>query len=319
MERLALEPWDWPEERKQLVEEALQRWDEGLLGEGVWAYLVRQRKKPDKSVPIYITRFVRWLILKGRKWPRLEAGDVRAFLEEARLRGFVGSPLGPVSQSTVERARGALGHFVRFLEWAGVGWPAHVEIPPRGFGETITRRPMPEEEWQALLRKAEEYTPAYWRPVLKVLLVLVGEVGLEVKEVLALWLEDFRKETLLVRGEKLREVPLSPLARKTLEEWMPLRGYLASHRSLPYPQLLLSASKISRGKPMDKFEANWLLREFWAFAGIRPAEGQSRADPVRRLRWRAVRNYLSQGHSKEKVAYWTGMRSLVMPGFWEEG
>jgi integrase len=319
MERLALEVWDWPEERKRLVEEALERWDEGVLSEGVWAYLVRHRKKPDKAVPIYVRHFVRWLVLRGRKWPRLEAGDVRAFLEEARLRGFPGSSVGPVARGTVERARGALVYFVRFLEWAGIEWPRHVEVPPRGFGEKITRRPMPEEEWQELLRKAEEYTPAYWRPVLKVLLVLVGEVGLEVKEALALWSEDFREDTLLVRGERLREVPLSPLARKTLEEWMPLRAYLATHQPLPYPQLLLSASKISRGKPLDKPEANWLLRQFWAFVGIRPTEGQSRVDPVRRLRWRAIRNYLAQGHPKEKVAYWTGMRSLVVPGFWEEG
>ena len=36
------------------------------------------------------------------------------------------------------------------------------------------------------------------------------------------------------------------------------------------------------------------------------------------LRWRAIRRFLKEGHPREKVAYWTGMKSLVVPG-WEEG
>ena len=43
-EGLGLEVWDHPEERRRVVGEALARWDEALLKEALWAYLVRHRK-----------------------------------------------------------------------------------------------------------------------------------------------------------------------------------------------------------------------------------------------------------------------------------
>ena len=43
-------------------------------------------------------------------------------------------------------------------------------------------RAMPEEAYQDLLEKAGAYPLAYWRPLLRVLLVLLGEVGLTVNE-----------------------------------------------------------------------------------------------------------------------------------------
>lgn len=50
-EGLGLEVWDHPEERRRVVGEALARWDEALLKEALWAYLVRHRKKPDRAAP----------------------------------------------------------------------------------------------------------------------------------------------------------------------------------------------------------------------------------------------------------------------------
>ncbi len=317
MQTLGLEDWDYPERRKALVQEALERWDERVLAEGVWAYLVRHRKKPDRNVPILSGRFVAWLALKGRRWPHLEAGDIRAFLEEARNQGFPGSRQAPLSPATVERARGAVGHFLRFLEWAGHPMPAHVDYPPREFIQALGRRPLSEEEWEGLLKRVETYTPAYWRPLLKVLLVLMGEVGITLKEALGLWREDLNGGVLRVRGTRLREVPLPPLARETLEDWLPQRDFLASHRPLPYPQLLLNPSKRSRGKPLSLAEGKWLLREFWKHAGVKVQEGKSRLDPALRLRWRAIRNLLKAGHPREKVAYWTGMRSLAILEGWD--
>ena len=100
-ESLGLEVWDHPEERRRVVGEALARWDEGALKEALWAYLVRHRKKPDRAAPHYVGYFVRWLALKGRRWPHLEPEDPKAFLLEAKERGFPGGERGPLSWGTV--------------------------------------------------------------------------------------------------------------------------------------------------------------------------------------------------------------------------
>ncbi|MDW8358798.1 recombinase XerD [Thermus sp.] len=311
-ERLGLEPWDYPEERRRLVGEALARWDEGLLEEGVWAFLVRTRRKPDREVPPLVRPLARWLALQGRRWPHLEAGDLRAYLLWIKDHGLPGRSRGPLAWATVERARGALGHFLRFLEWAGHPMPPHVEYPPRFAPYAQARRPLTEGEWERLLRLAGEYTPAPWRPLLRVLLVLVGEVGLTAKEAVGLWREDFQGDRLLVRGQRLREIPLFPLAREVLEEWLPLRDYLATHQPLPYPHLLLSPGpRKGKGKPLTYDDAKWLLRELARLAGVGPRGDRSKGDLLHRLRWRGVRKYLQAGYPKEKVAYWTGMRSLV--------
>jgi integrase len=60
-----------------------------------------------------------------------------------------------------------------------------------------------------------------------------------VKEAVELWKEDVREKSLLVRGTRLREVPLSPFAQEVLWDWLPQRDFLASHQPLPYPHLLL--------------------------------------------------------------------------------
>lgn len=50
---LPLEAWDLPEERKRLVGEALASWNERLLAEGVWAYLVRHGGSPTRWFPTW--------------------------------------------------------------------------------------------------------------------------------------------------------------------------------------------------------------------------------------------------------------------------
>lgn len=317
---LPLEVWDIPEERKRLVGEALEVWNERTLAEGVWAYLVRHRKKPDPVVPHMVERFVLWLALKGRKWPALEAGDILAYLLEIKEKGFPGGPPGPLAPATVERARGALGYLWPFLEWAGHPMPPHVEYPPRHFPLLAGRVPVPEEDWARLWQKAEEFNPAYWRPLLKVVLVLLGEVGLHLKEALNLWREDVKEEVLLVRGRRLREVPLSPLAQATLREWLPIRDFLASHQPIPYPELILNpVPRKTRGRPLPHPVVVTLLHELAELAGYREEGGKLRRSLTKRLRWRAIRGYLKAGYPKDKVAYWTGMKSLLLPGDWAEG
>ncbi|GAA6751872.1 recombinase XerD [Thermus antranikianii] len=313
---LPLEAWDIPEERKRMVGEALATWNERVLAEGVWAYLVRHRRKPDTVVPHMVERFVLWLALKGRKWPALEAGDILAYLLEIKEKGFPGGPPGPLAPATVERARGALGYLWPFLEWAGHPMPPHVEYPPRQYPLLSGRVPIPEEVWERVWEATDHFTPAYWRPMLKVVLVMLGEVGLNLREALDLWRDDVRGEVLLVRGRRLREIPLSPLAQGVLREWLPVRDYLASHQPLPFPHLLLSpAPTKNRGKPLTHPTVVVLLKDLLRYAGYKE-EDRARASFAKRLRWRAIRNYLKAGYPKDKVAYWTGMRSLLMPG-WE--
>ncbi len=129
-EGLGLEVWDHPEERKRVVGEALARWDEGVLKEALWAYLVRRRRKPDRVAPHYVGYFVRWLALKGRRWPHLEAEDPKAFLLEAKEKGFPGGERGPLAWGTVERARASLRHLFPFLDWAGHPMPPTCASPP---------------------------------------------------------------------------------------------------------------------------------------------------------------------------------------------
>jgi hypothetical protein len=78
-----------------------------------------------------------------------------------------------------------------------------------------------------------------------------------VKEAVELWKEDVREKSLLVRGARLREVPLCPFAQEVLLDWLPQRDFLASHQPLPYPHLLL---KPAPGKPRGLLEAKWILK-----------------------------------------------------------
>lgn len=134
------------------------------------------------------------------------------------------------------------------------------------------------------------------------------------KEAVELCKGDLREKSLLVRGTRLREVPLPPFAQEVLWDWLPQRNFLASHQPRPYPHLLLKpAPGKARGKALGLLEAKWILKEFASFAGLKPKDKQ-RADLVLALRWRAIRRFLKEGHPREKVAYWTGMKSLVVPG-----
>lgn len=311
---LPLEVWDRAEERRKLVGEALAAWNERVLTEGVWAYLVRKTRRPDRRAPLYIERFLLWLVRQGRRWPDLKADDLKAYLAEIREHGFPGEGKGPLSPVTVERARRAFRHLFGFLEWAGHPMPPHVEFPERDFAHERMLSPMSEEEWESLWAAASTFSPAHWRPLIQVLLVLTGELGLSLKEAIPLWRDDLREEVLLVRGRKLREVPLTPKAREVLTAWLPTRDYLASHQPIPHPHLLVSPSPgKGRGRPIPYTEATWLFRELSRYAGYREADkaGKSRNALVGRLRWRAIRNFLKAGYPRDKVAYWTGMRSLV--------
>lgn len=298
-----------------MVGEALAGWDLQVLGEGLRAYLGRHRKRVDRLAVPYAQRFLLWVRERGSPpYPAWDAEVVPAFLAELKAHGPQGGPAAPLSWHTVRRHWVAIRYLFAFLAWAGHPPPAHLHFPPF---QAMYREGAPhleEREWQALWRAAEAFMPAHWRPFLKVLLVLLGEVGLTMTEACTLWREDvvLRGEAsrLRVRGSREREIPLSPLARKTLGEWLPLRDMLASRQALPHPHLLLNpAPRRWSGRPVDRIYADKLLQQLVQLAGIRDPQG-GRMQVVQRLRWRAVRRLLDQGHPPKEVAYWVGMRFL---------
>jgi integrase/recombinase XerD len=98
-----------------------------------------------------------------------------------------------------------------------------------------------------------------------------------VKEAVELWKGDLREKSLLVRGTRLREVPLPPFAQEVLWDWLPQRDFLASHQPLPYPHLLLKpAPGKARGKPLGLLEAKWSSRSSQASPVSSPRTSRGR-------------------------------------------
>ena len=192
----------------------------------------------------------------------------------------------------------ALRLFARFLDWVGVGWPEGLEWPDRPGEPARVDLALPEEDHERLLRAIPTFPVAHHRPFLQALIPFLGETGLDYRETIGLWRQDYRGESLLVRGRRAWEVPLSPEAR---EAWLPLRDYLASLHPIPYPHLFLRTSEgPERGKP-------------WSLGALVPRHAG--LDHVRNkplaLRYRAVRRLIGRGYPKEKVAYFVGIKRVA--------
>lgn len=310
---LPLDAWDSPEERRHRVGKALEGWDIPLLEEGLRAYLGRTRRRVDSLAVAYARKFLEWLRDRGSSpYPRWPGGVVKEFLEELKLKGSPGGDGRPLTWYTVRRYWVGIRYLFQFLEWAGHPPPAHLEFPPFGWVYRQGAPHLSEREWEALWQAADRFMPAHWRPFLRTLLVLLGEAGLALKEACTVWRDDvvLRGEAsfLRVRGPLEREVPLSPLARKVLAEWLPLRDMLAGQQPLPYPHLLLNpAPRRYRGRPVPPEYATRLLQQTVQLAGFPESERHYMAH---RLRWRAIRRFLAEGRSPREVAYLTGMRTL---------
>ena len=107
---------------------------------------------------------------------------------------------------------------------------ARHEIPPvDAFGRPTKVRRMPyiytQDDIQRLLRAAAQLTPkASLRPITYVTLFsLLASTGLRISEALALQLDDFTSDGLLIRNTKFRKsrlVPIHPTVRKGLERYL---------------------------------------------------------------------------------------------------
>jgi integrase/recombinase XerD len=305
---LGLDPWDDPQGRKALVQEALERGDRGVLVAGMEAFVRRRGRKGDYADRVTVEAFLFFLQREGRRWPRLEPGDLKAFLRELLTKG---NPLAPSPRPYQERSLirvvAALRLFARFLDWAGVGWPEGLEWPDRPGEPARVDLALPEADYGRLLRAVPTFPVAHHRPFLQALIPFLGETGLDYRETVGLWRQDYRGESLLVRGRRAREVPLSPEAREALEAWLPLRDYLASLHPIPYPHLFLRTSEgPERGKPWSLGALVPLVRALFKHAGLDHVKNKPLA-----LRYRAVRRLIGRGYPKEKVAYFVGIKRVA--------
>lgn len=306
-EFIFVDPWGNPEGRRKRVEEALARWDQETLLEGLEAFRRRLGKRGSRVDRAAVEAFLFWLEREGRRWPALEAGDLKGFLRELLLRG---NPLAtapkPYRDKSLVRVLASLRLFARFLDWAGVGWPAHVEWPQNVLNPVRHDLALPEADYQRLLASIPTYPIPQHRPLLQVVVPLMGETGLSYRELCALWLQDYRKDHLLVRG-KVREIPLFPEAQRAIEEWLPLREYLAGLHPIPYPHLLLRTARgKGRGKPLNPTALRILLEGLFHHAGLGGVKQTMRA-----LQYRAVRRFFQRGYPKEKVAYFVGIKRIA--------
>jgi integrase len=305
---LGLDPWDDPGRRKALVQEALERGDRGVLLEGLEQFVRRRGRKGDHVDRLVVEAFLFFLQGEGRRWPRLEPGDLKAFLRELLTKG---NPLAPSPRPYQERSLirvvAALRLFARFLDWAGVGWPEGLEWPDRPGEPARVDLALPEADYERLLQAIPTFPVAHHRPFLQALIPFLGETGLDYRETIALWRQDYRGERLLVRGRRAREVPLAPEAREALEAWLPLRDYLASLHPIPYPHLFLRTSEgPERGKPWSTGALVPLVQALFRHAGLDHVRNKPLA-----LRYRAVRRLLARGYPKEKVAYFVGIKRVA--------
>jgi integrase/recombinase XerD len=275
---------------------------------GMEAFVKRRGRKGDHVDRMTVEAFLFFLQREGRRWPRLEPGDLKAFFRELLTKG---NPLAPSPRPYQERSLirvvAALRLFARFLDWAGVGWPQGLEWPDRPGEPARVDLALPEADYQRLLRTIPTFPVAHHRPFLQALIPFLGETGLDYRETIALWRQDYRGESLLVRGRRAREVPLSPEAREALEAWLPLRDYLASLHPIPYPHLFLRTSEgPERGKPWSLGALVPLVRALFKHAGLDHIKNKPLA-----LRYRAVRRLFARGYPKEKVAYFVGIKRVA--------
>lgn len=297
--------WDDPASRRQKLEAALAAWDEGGLLEGFAAYLARAGVRQPDYYLWTLRNLAAFLRLRDRRWPALGAGDLEAFLAHWLEQG---PPLGGKARrptpGSARKAYAGLGHFARFLEWGGAGWPPHLrfpDIPPHA----PRRDGLGGEEFAWLLGAARAHPAAEWRAFLEAALWLLAE-GVRVGEVHALRLDDLSpdRRRLRVRGRRPRELELSPEARAALARWLEEREALQGLHPLPFPQLLLRPRKWrgdSQGRPVSRTAFVEALHALFGLAGVAGPPGP-------RLLWWAVRRLLGQGLAPAEVA-----RRVAMP------
>lgn len=146
--------------------------------------------------------------------------------------------------------------------------PRH-EVPPRGVFRQRRTRPTPyiwtPQELCLLLQAATQLQPQdSLRPhVYSTLFALLSVTGLRISEALALELDDFDSETLLVRETKFKKSRRIPLHHTTAAG---IQCYLEHRKRVTtgHKRLFISV----RGRPLDRSSVNWVFRRLLKTIGL---------------------------------------------------
>jgi integrase len=147
------------------------------------------------------------------------------------------------------------------------------QVPPRGIFRRRRTRPAPyiwtPQEITLLLQAAARLQPQdSLRPrMYSTLFALLYVCGLRISEALALELDDFDSETLIVRQTKFkksRRIPLHPTAVAGLNR------YVEHRRRVPTRHKLMFISV--RGRPLDRSSVNEVFRGLLKTIGLDPGQ-----------------------------------------------
>jgi integrase/recombinase XerD len=146
--------------------------------------------------------------------------------------------------------------------------PRH-EVPPRGFFRQRRTRPTPyiwtPQEISLLLQAATRLEPQdSLRPhMYSTLFALLYVTGLRISEALALELDDFDSETLLVRETKFKKSRRIPLHHTTAAG---MQCYLERRKRVTTGNKRLFISV--RGRALDRSSVNWVFRRLLKAVGL---------------------------------------------------
>jgi integrase len=172
---------------------------------------------------------------------------------------------------------------LRFARHLQAEDPRH-EVPPRGVFRRRRTRPAPyiwtPQEVTLLLQAAARLEPQdSLRPhMYSTLFALLYVTGLRISEALALELDDFDSETLLIRETKFkksRRIPLHQTAVAGLQRYLEhRRRFITEHKFL-----FISV----RGRRLDRSSVSWVFRRLLIIIGLSPGQ-QGRRPRIHDLR-----------------------------------
>jgi integrase/recombinase XerC len=186
---------------------------------------------------------------------RLAPADIRAFVTKRRAEG-----LGPRG---VQRALAAIRSFFRHLTREGVlDNPAPRAVKTPRIARSLPR-PLSERDAARALEEAGEHALKLLAARDTALLTLLYGAGLRISEALSLKRGDAPLAdvlTILGKGRKERVVPVLPIVREAIENYMNVVPFTGEHDA----PLFLSR----RGKPMSAREAQALMQRIRSRLGL---------------------------------------------------
>jgi integrase/recombinase XerD len=171
----------------------------------------------------------------------------------------------------------------RFARYLQVEDPCH-QVPPRGVFRRRRTRPTPyiwtPQQVNLLLQATSRLEPQdSLRPhMYSTLFALLSVTGMRISEALALKLDDFDSETLLIRKTKFkksRRIPLHQTAVAGLQRYIEYRKRVTTEHKFMFISV--------RGQPLDRYSVGWVFRRLLKSIGLYPGQ-QGRRPRIHDLR-----------------------------------